>query len=775
MAALRLKKITKYWRKKPKWILSIRYVRALKCIPLLLAALFSVAACRHTAPFPSVSTGPYVLPDSFKIEVIAAEPLLDAPVAMTFDERGRIWVVEMRGYMTDLDNSGENGASGRISILDDTDGDGMMDRRSTFLDSLVLPRALALVYGGLLYAEPPNLWFVEINNDRPGARTLVDSAYATGGNVEHQPNGLLPALDNWIYSAKSDRRYRRKNGRWLCEKTHFRGQWGITQDDLGRLFYNDNSNQLQGDWVLPNALLRNRFFTPSTGFNVQICTDQSVHPLLPTAVNRGYEPGALDSAGRLRNVTSACGPLICRSVQFPEPYYGNAFVCAPEANLVKRNVFMPQTLRLQARQAWSDREFLASVDPGFRPVNLNEGPDGCLYIVDMHRGIIQHKTYMTAYLREQIKARQLDSITGAGRILRISYEGGARFVFPRLDKTNTLDLVAALGHRNAWASDKARQLLVEKGDRSAIPLLQKMALDTSDIRSQIRALWVLEGLDALDEVLLCKVLQAATHPWVSMTALNLLEGFASEERVDSVLAVFEKVYVRNDSVSDLALCLYAGPWGHFAPEKINTLLLGVLQRYQPDTLFCDAVASGLDAQEGSFLRYLQSNTRPEEMPYLKKMLKNAAADRLAGRAAPWTQTPKPRKDGLTAGLLLFNTHCSACHGPTGQGTPNLAPPLDDSEFVHGNPDKLVHIALYGLTGPLRVKGKEFNFNAPMPGLAANPDCSDEDFAAILTFVRNAFSKEPSAISPAKVKALRQIKPADGAAFTVKELERIVRD
>ncbi|MBK8554461.1 MAG: hypothetical protein IPL65_01240 [Lewinellaceae bacterium] len=150
---------------------------------------------------PEVQLDAYQLEPGFKLDLVAAEPLLNAPVAMSFDDYGRIWVLEMPGYMADLDNTAETRPVGSIVILKDEDGDGRMDQRKVFLDHLVLPRAFARVYGGLLYAEPPKLWFVEIDHDRPGQRTLVDSLYATGGNVEHQPNGLLMNIDNWIYSA----------------------------------------------------------------------------------------------------------------------------------------------------------------------------------------------------------------------------------------------------------------------------------------------------------------------------------------------------------------------------------------------------------------------------------------------------------------------------------------------------------------------------------------------------------------------------------------------
>lgn len=738
---------------------------------LAILSVFLLNSCHKTDPASRFITAAYHLQDSFRLQPVALEPLPDAPVAIAFDERGRIWVAEMRGYMTDLDNSGENQPSGRISILEDNDGDGLMDRRRTFLDSLVLPRALALVYGGLLYAEPPNLWFVEFSNDRPGLRTLVDSAYAAGGNVEHQPNGLLLAMDNWIYSAKSDLRYRRKNGRWLREKTHFRGQWGITQDEYGRLFYNDNSNQLQGDWLLPNALLRNRFFEPSTGFNIQICTDQRVYPLRPNAVNRGYESGMLDTAGRLRNVTSACGPLIYRGGQFPPAFTGNAFVCAPEANLVKRNIFDPAaTPRLQARQAYTGREFLAAADPGFRPVNLNEGPDGCLYVTDMHRGIIQHKTYMTAYLREQIQNQHLDTIFGCGRILRIVHSASPSTEPPRLDRANTARLAAALDHPNAWVRDKARQLLIERGDTGALPLLRQMATDASKPRRQLQALWTLEGLDTLSFDLLKEVAASANHPWVTMTALHLLAGIQPAATGHTLFPVFEKLYERRDSVIDLGLCLYAGPWGKIYPDPVFELLNQLAQQYAADTLFQEAIISGLSEQEAQFLVFLKQNTPGNALSFLKKSLQNAGTARKQNRPAPWTQEQQPYNDKLTAGLQLYRVYCSACHGPTGQGMPNLAPPLDGSEFVHGNPDKLVLIALHGLHGPVTVKGRRYEFNAPMPGLAANPACSDTDLAAMLTFVRNAFSHEPVQISAEKIRELRPVKPANGETFSAEEMK-----
>ena len=148
--------------------------------------------------------------EGFEVQLVAAEPLVKSPVAFTFDSNNRIWVVEMTSYMPDTVGTGEEAPSGKVVILEDKNRDGLYDDRKVFLDSLVLPRALCLIEGGILVAEPPNLWYYEINNDKPGKRTLVDGQYTGEGNVEHFPNGLLRAMDNWIYNAKSAKRYRKK-------------------------------------------------------------------------------------------------------------------------------------------------------------------------------------------------------------------------------------------------------------------------------------------------------------------------------------------------------------------------------------------------------------------------------------------------------------------------------------------------------------------------------------------------------------------------------------
>src|SRR5256885_6572745 len=251
---------------------------------------------------PAEALKSFKLPPGFRIELVAAEPLVHDPIQMTFDSDGRLWVLEMRGYMPKLDGVGEFEKVGSVAVLEDADADGKMDKRAVFLEGLVMPRALALVRGGALIAEPPNLWFCQDTDGegRCDKKTLIANDYATEADPklgpkaapEHSANGLFWALDNWIYSANYTTRFRNTDGTWRREPTVFRGQWGISQDDFGRLVYNSNGDQLRIDLVPSAYLSRNPNYRGAAGLNVQPLKDQSVWPIrVNPGVNRGYQKG----------------------------------------------------------------------------------------------------------------------------------------------------------------------------------------------------------------------------------------------------------------------------------------------------------------------------------------------------------------------------------------------------------------------------------------------------------------------------------------------------
>ncbi len=497
-------------------------------IVLLLVLTTCAIGCRK-GPSPPLSPkealDSFVLADKdLQIQLVAAEPLVQDPVAITFDEGGRLWVVEMLGFMSDIDGTGEEDRVGRISVLFDDDGDGQMDRGQIFLDSLVLPRAVALVKGGALVAENIPLWYVQDTDGdlKADTKTLIDSTYGGLGMPEHSANGLWHGMDNWLYNAKSKYRYRRIDDRWVKGETEFRGQWGIVHDDAGRLFYNYNWSQLHADLVPPNALQGNKNHTPTSGIDHGLTLERRIFPIRSnTAVNRGYVPGTLDVKGRLLEFASACGPLIYRGDVLPKNYRGNAFVCEPTANLIKRNRIIEQGFMLSAQGVYENREFLASTDERFRPISLAPGPDGALYVVDMYKGIIQHGPYMTPYLREVSLKRKLDKPIHMGRIWKIIPKAKKKEERVDLSSADAQTLVHLLGSPNGWTRDTAQRLLVEKGGPISSDLDE--VVEKGGPLAQMHALWTLDGLGlGTAEVYLSAL--SSEDPKVVQTALRLAIG-----------------------------------------------------------------------------------------------------------------------------------------------------------------------------------------------------------------------------------------------------------
>lgn len=739
----------------------------MKSVKYLLFIVIFFISCQNESETiePKIDLSSFVLQDNFQIELIASEPLIEAPVAMTFDNRGRIWVMEMPDYMPNIHGSDEDIPRGRIVILEDKNRNGRMDNAKVFLEKLHQPRAMALVYGGLLYAEAPNLYFVEIENDKPVNKVLVDSVYAVGGNVEHQPNGLMMNLDNWIYNAKCNFRYRRIDGVWKKEPTHFRGQWGITHDDYGRLFYNDNSNPLYGDFVMPNQITRNKYLHAKQGVGQNIGKDRKVYPLHATAVNRGYEKGILDDQNKLIEFTSACSPMIYRGGDFEESYSGNTFVCGPEGNLVKRFILDKKNATIESKQAWEGKEFLATTDEGFRPVNLNNAPDGSIYITDMHRGIIQHKVYMTAYLKNQIEEKHLDTLVNAGRIYRVfQKENKPKNV--DLDKMENAALCEILKSKNGWWRDRAQQLLIQRKATDVIGQLKSIVVDSENHLAQIHALWTLEGLNALDVNVLLEV-KTDWQPKVIETVIRLLENFPNIS-TEEIWEKYNQFFQMENKPIDVQLAFSISQ--NKNQEDVFLFLQKINQRYPDDAFIAEATVSGLVEKEPAFLYFLKN----ENTEILKNTLREVISNRTQNRPNSIYQETKIWVDDKTIGRDLFNIHCAACHGVGGGGIPNLAPSLLAADLVDMDASVVASIILHGLEGEIHVDGKPKKYNAAMPGLKNNTELTDEDIAGVTAYVKNAFSKNPQGMDKKKIADLRKLSPKNGGLFSEEELLEIFK-
>jgi mono/diheme cytochrome c family protein len=551
------------------------------------------------------------LPPGYRLELVASEPMVQEPALIDWDADGRLWVVEMLGYMQDLPATNERDPIGRVSVLEDVNGDGRMDKKTVFLDGLVQPRAVKALDHGVLIAEPPYLWLArDTDGDlRADSKEIVTRNYGRAdANVEHNANGLLWALDNWMHTSESDVYLRFKNNRFEVHGTLSRGQWGGSQDDVGRIYRNSNESVLHVDVVPtpyyarnPNLVRTRGSYEPLRGDRNEVMTVWPAHPT--PAVNRGYQTGVLREDGTLAAYSAAAAPTVYRGDNLPRGLSGNVFVAEPAGNLVSRIIVSDDGTTLRARKAYDGMEFLTSTDERFRPVYLSNAPDGTLYVVDMYRGIIQHRAYVTEYLRDQILARKLVTPTRYGRIYRVVHETTRRRTGPRIGQDTPAGLVERLAAPNGWVRDTAQRLLVERGDRSIVPLLRTRAREAGDPRTRLHALWTLDGLDAIDPDDVKRALGDPSRD-VRSSAVRLAERWLREPG-HPLRADVLKLLGGADSVVRRQL---AASLGVLPAAARNTALAGMLERHGTDAVTVDAALSGLSGTERTVLdALLQTN------------------------------------------------------------------------------------------------------------------------------------------------------------------------
>lgn len=570
---------------------------------------FKLPAPKPLTPEEELKT--FKLAPGFHAELVAAEPMIESPVALSWDHKGRLFVCEMRGYMHDVEGAGEDQPIGRIVMLEDTDGDGRMDKRTIFADGLVMPRSLMCVNGGLLVSEPPNLWFMK-DTDGDGVADLkesMDASYGVaGGQPEHMANSPTWMLDNWIYSANHSKRYRLKNGKFIDEITGSRGQWGMTQDDFGRQYYNSNSDFLRANFLPESLARRNSNFTASSGLGVQVLKDQSTWPSHQTpGVNRGYDSKQLREDGTLATSTATCGASIYRGDLFPKEYVGNAFIPEPAGNLVKRVLLSEKDGAVTGKNAVEGTEFWTSTDERFRPVTAYSGPDGALYVVDLYRGIIQHKSFLTHYLIANIKDRDLETPFNQGRIWRV-VPNKAKPTPPQIPD-DSARLTALLESRNGWTRDTAQRLLVERNDTSVVPSLHAMAQKGKSPLARIHALWTLEGMGALSPEVISAALKDKDANVRSM-AVRLAGRPQAGELAKMI----------NDSSVVVQIAL-GFQLSSFPETQEDALILATKAGNQP--LVRDALLSGLRGRELETLQTLFSKKGSQFPPMLAEALAQA--------------------------------------------------------------------------------------------------------------------------------------------------------
>ena len=783
----------------------------------------------------------------YRIELVAEAPLVRHPTVLQFAPDGRLWVVEMTGYMEDFDGTTEAQAKGSVVVLSDTDGDGRMDKRTVFLDDIILPRALVLHRDGALVGAPPHLWFCR-DTDGDGKAdektevatdfgVRVDPSRPQLANPERAPNALLWGHDGWLYAGAYTARFKSVDGKWVRENSTFRGQWGLSQDDFGRLYSNNNSDLLRVDVVNSSYLLRNPHLLRNTGLNTKAAVAQTVWPArVNPGINRGYRPEMLRDF-KLKECTAACGPWVYRSDLFPADAYGNAFICEPAGNLVKRLVLNPDKGLVKGVSFYDQQEFVASTDERFRPVNALTGPEGALYLVDMHHGVIQHRISLTSYLRKQGEDRGLIAPLHLGRLWRVVPEGHQSTKLVGLAGLKPAELITELGSGNEWRRETAQRLLVESGDKTLAAALTAFGRETKSPMGRVHALWTQHGLGVADWALVSagladadprvraaalrvsEALVAGPHRadviarWVEMAAseavpevqvqLALTMGEAKELSVDLAAAALAQRAAEHIAIQDAFLSGLAGrelevfaavlkqPAAYSKTLPAALLRCVFAERKPARVAQALTVVAGLPlrSQQVTLLGSLATHPTVTAKRPIKLEAEPAALAKFAKskdaamiKALAWFKSTVvwPGKPGVvvpaTKALtneeqMLFDNGrqtyaglCAACHQPTGKGLEGLAPPLAESEWVLGEPERIVKVVMHGLRGPIKVKGMTYSYDMPAAGFL-----TDEQIAGVLTYVRREWDHEASPVSVDLVKKIREENKGRMDAWTEGEL------
>ncbi|WP_285057428.1 DUF7133 domain-containing protein [Pedobacter ginsengisoli] len=678
------------------------------------------------------------LQKGYHLELVASEPMIHEPVAIAWDGNGRMFVAEMNTYMQDADGSDEMKPVCKVKRLEDTNGDGKMDKSVVFIDNLLLPRLILTLDDRLLVSETNSnhiYSYRDTNGDGVAdeKKMVYRNDEVSTNNLEHQKSGLIWNLDNKIYVTYQDVRYKYDNGMLKTEKliNGSGGQWGLANDNHGRLFYSAAGGET------PALDFQQNPYFGRLDVGGQLDKDfQSVWPVISTPDVQGGL-GRLRADSTLNHFTACAGQSVFRGTALPADAVGDLFIPEPVGRLIRRAKLSNTNAKITLTNAYPGEEFIASTDMNFRPVNSATGPDGCLYIVDMHRGIIQEGNWTRkgTYLRNQIDQKKLDKNIGRGRIYRLVYDGiKPDKTVPRMLSLPNAQLVQYLSHPNGWWRDNAQKLLVVRGDKSVVPALEALALKSTVQLARIHALWTLNGLNALERPVLLAAFKDQDAE-VRKTSLWIAEEALTNGDQD-LLASVEAL--KNDPSADVRLQL-ALSLRFNKSEKAEQIITGLLKSYPDDKL----LAESQNRYQGKLRESAESEQKAKLM---------AAADQ------------KLIKDGA----VIFKQLCATCHGADGKGINNggkdmPAPALAGARDVNADPEKLIKILLHGLSGP--IEGK--TYPDMMPALGAN---SDEYIASVLSYIRNDLGNKSSVVKPSQVKKVRAENANRSNPWTIKELE-----
>ena len=541
----------------------------------------------------------FQIQEGYIIELIAAEPIVMDPVAMEIDENGNLYVVEMPGYPLDISGSG------RIKLLKDEDGDGVFEKSVLFAEDLILPTGILRWKDGFVVTDAPDVLYLEdTDGDGKADKREVMLTGFSRSNPQHNLNSPKYGLDNWIYlghegaittktyveafgdrgkqitfpdDPNAERLPVNANNRAVrfqpdskkLEMLSGKTQFGFSFDDWGHLFYNSNADHLFHEVIAARYLLgkenlpltSTRHYIPDYGPGAEI---------YPITLNPEHQ--VLTDVG---TVTSACGITLYQGGAFPVTNGLLSFIADPVHNLVHTDLILDKGATFLAKRHIENREFLASKDSWFRPVNFYIGPEGELYVIDYYRQFVEHPEWMA---KEVVESGQLYNGIDKGRIYKITAKQQGlpkETIKPNLGDLTDQDLIPYLAHENIWWRRNAQRLLVEHKNPQIIQEIIDFGQETQSALGLLHTMWTLEGMGSYDTSLIRKALKHSSAG-LRENALKIFE--LHDELKEPFLP--DILTLKNDpdpKVRFQLLCTLSLMNNPSASSTIRTLLLNDIQ------------------------------------------------------------------------------------------------------------------------------------------------------------------------------------------------------
>lgn len=509
---------------------------------------------------PQAALKSFRIEEGFRIELVAAEPDIVDPIAIAFDEHLRMYACEDRDYPFPAEQGTK--PLGRVRLLEDVDGDGRYERSTVFAEHVHWPSGVVCYQGGVFVAAPPQILYLKDTDGdrRADVRKVVFDGFGTAA-AEDIMNNLKWGLDNRIYGVASYNGGEvRRQGDGKSEAVSVRGSsfrfdpitfeferlpgtgdFGNCFDDWGNRFVTNAGQLLMHPVYGEPYLVRNPHLNPGDVLHRSASAKREMYSISPPepwrVVRKQFWDRWVNTTHDMRAsrfsdaelaergfVTGAAGAAIYRGSAWPAEYHGNSFTAEPAGNVIIRMRVEPNGVTFDALPTSDKREFLASTDNWFRPVNVANGPDGSLYVCDMYRELIEDPS---AIPEDILKLMDVTSGRDRGRVYRIVHDSSdnttgphARGSVQRLGEAATGELVAALTSPNAWTRETAQRLLIERQDKSAIAPLRELIANSDSAKTRLHALWANEALDANDEETLLIALKDE-HPAVREHAVRI--------------------------------------------------------------------------------------------------------------------------------------------------------------------------------------------------------------------------------------------------------------